>query len=224
MIKSILLSTVVIVLGSCSSDNKSNVPEKPVYRTDYSAPEITKPDFDVVLSRFEKDSLFGYKSRGGRIVIPAEYDFAQERFVNYGIVRNTGGEFMGIDSQGKFLYNIYFFDNGPDYIDCNRFRIIKDGKIGFANGKTGRIEILPELSYADYFNENLAVFCIGGEEKKTSDGEHSYWLGGNWGVIDTEGKVVVEPIYSSITHYQNGKAEAVLNGKTIQINKKGKQI
>jgi hypothetical protein len=220
MIKIYFVFALMGVFYACSSES-DNTKTKVEFRTDYSVEKDKDCGKRDLLMSFEtQDSRIGFKKRNNQVVIPAIYKTAfQDTIFSYGIVLNNDDQMVGIDLQGKYLYNIYVFDNGPDYIEYNRFRIKKNGKVGFANGITGCIEIDPELSYAEPFHEGLTVFCLGG--KLQTMGEHSIWTGGKWGVMDTLGKVIVEPIYSSIESFENGKTTALLGKKKVTIDKTG---
>ena len=64
------------------------------------------------------------------------------------IVEYKEGEgFLALNKNGSILFTIYPFDNGPDYPSEGLFRIIKNGRIGFAN-ELGKIIIEPQFSAA----------------------------------------------------------------------------
>jgi hypothetical protein len=224
MIKICFALALIGVFCSCNSTTSSSESDL-VAHSDYSVKKDKNcaNDGDMLISFEFQDSLVGFKNSNNKIVLPATYRMSfQDTMFNYGMVMNKEEDIIGINLKGNFLYEVVVFDNGPDYITCNRFRIKKNGKIGFANGNTGCIEVSPELSYAEPFSEGLAVFCLGGNLQTM--GEHSSWTGGKWGVLDTLGKVIVEPIYSSIESFENGKATALLGKKKVAIDKTGRII
>ncbi|MEM9885545.1 MAG: WG repeat-containing protein [Bacteroidota bacterium] len=53
------------------------------------------------------------------------------------------------------LYEIFPFDNGPDYLKEGRFRIVRNGKIGYAN-KFGEIVIPCQFDFAYPFSNGYA--------------------------------------------------------------------
>jgi hypothetical protein len=54
--------------------------------------------------------------------------------------------------------------------------------------------------------------------------EHSKVEGGNWGIINKKGKIVVKAIYDSPIIFENHKAKVTLNGKTFYIDESGNRI
>src|SRR5688572_27508625 len=77
----------------------------------------------------------------------------------FGSVYDTAAGFIGIDMSGKTLFEIYQFDNGPDYVEDGLFRIIKDGKIGYAN-ELGDVVIEPQFSCAHPFENGQAKVAL----------------------------------------------------------------
>ncbi len=59
-----------------------------------------------------------------------------------------------------------------------------------------------------------------------SDGLASYSVsGGKWGFVSSDGTITISPGYESIVkEFANGKAEVILDGKEIIINKNGKYV
>lgn len=107
--------------------------------------------------------------------------------VNYAIVikwEKSDYAFPIIDSKGNELYGAFVFDNGPDYIEDGTFRIIKDGKIGYAS-EDSEIIIEPIYEGAWPFKDGRAFVSL--ETSVESDGEHSWWVGGDWFYIDKNG-------------------------------------
>ena len=98
------------------------------------------------------------------------------------------GGFRVVDAQLREPYQVYLFDNGPDYPQDGRYRIRLDGKIGFADEETGAIVVAPVYDCAFPFKDGKA--SVGYGCKNESDGEHRWWSGGRWQMIDVLGKVV----------------------------------
>lgn len=95
-----------------------------------------------------------------------------------GFVGTRKGKIIGIDKQGKKLFEVYKIDNGPDYISDGMFRIVgKDGKIGFAD-TCGIIVIPPVFSYATPFRDGEAKVTFEGENQK--HGEYQCWKSNYW--------------------------------------------
>ena len=132
---------------------------------------------------------YGYADDKGDTVIPlGKYTTCfTDTFNKLAIVLVKDKGFVGIDRKENILFNIYPFDNGPDYPACGLFRIIKNGKIGFAD-LNGKIIIQPQFDCAYPFENNQAKVGVGCKENR--NGEHRFWSGGNWHTIDLKGNVV----------------------------------
>ncbi len=133
------------------------------------------------------NNLSGYKDINGKIVIPeGKYVFCfTDTFKHYAIVANHSGKFIGINRVEKQLYEVFNFDNGPDYPSEGLFRVISEGKMGYADIATGKIVIPPQFDCAYPFEGGEAKVSIGC--KSVADGEHTTWTGGDWFTIDKKG-------------------------------------
>jgi hypothetical protein len=133
---------------------------------------------------------YGYKNLRGEIVIPlGKYAICYtDTFRTYAIVLKSKYGFVTIDRNEKILYQVYPFDNGPDYTSDGYFRIIENNKIGFADSATGKIIIKPQFDCAFPFEKNIAK--VSNNCKTQADGEHEMWLSDNWYYIDKKGNKV----------------------------------
>ncbi|MDB5013134.1 MAG: hypothetical protein JWQ25_1336 [Daejeonella sp.] len=149
----------------------------------------SKDDYLVSFADTIHDS-YGYKSQKGKIVIPAgKYTICfTDTFKAYAIVSKPGVGLIAINRQEKILYQVFPFDNGPDYPSNGLFRILKNHKIGFADAATGRIRIQPQFDCAFPFENGIAKVSINCQNK--SDGEHTVWLSEHWYYINRTGKKV----------------------------------
>ena len=98
--------------------------------------------------------------------------------------------FAAIDSNGNFLFEVFPYDNGPDYPSEGLIRIREDGKVGYADLE-GNIVIPPSFECAYPFQNGVARICE--EGTLVMEGEHNTWKEARWGAIDKEGNVIVEP-------------------------------
>ena len=105
---------------------------------------------------------------------------------------NRTGRVFAINKEGKQLFEIHWYDNGPDYIEEGLFRMKNNDKIGFAD-TSGTIVIEPQYDFALPFKNGKAVVCNGCKK-----GSGFTQQGGKCGVIDKKGNIVVPLIYSSI--------------------------
>lgn len=170
------------------------------------------PDFD------KDETMCGYVDPNGKIVIPAgKYaNIFTSQFDKVAIVKIKGKkEFYAIDRNEKVLFQVYNYDGGPDIISNGLFRIIENGKIGFANME-GEIVIKPRFQFVYPFQENgLAIFC-----------ENGTWsmldkvipiIKGKWGAINRQGVVTIPAIYDS-----GSENYLKRDNKSYQLNKQGK--
>ncbi|PWN60765.1 WG repeat-containing protein [Chryseobacterium viscerum] len=149
-----------------------------------------------------KDSLVGVKDKAGKIIVPAQFKIFS--FLKDGdpvegetilfdgskegekYQKNTWGYVY--DRKGNFLYTPFLYDNGADYFSEGVRRLVKNGKVGFAD-RNGKIVIEAEHDFASPFNYGYAAFCDGCDWEKTND-EHRSIVGGKWGVMNVKGETV----------------------------------
>lgn len=98
------------------------------------------------------------------------------------------GVFVARDKQQKFLYQVFMYDNGPDYTAEGLFRIVQDGKIGYADAKTGEVVIAPRYPCAWPFEGGKAR--VSTDCTTRQDGEHGIWESDNWFYINKKGEEV----------------------------------
>lgn len=139
------------------------------------------------------DNRFGYISQQGDTVIAlGKYDICfTDTFRTYAIVHKTTGGFYAIDRQENTLYEVFKFDNGPDYVEDGLFRIIENGKIGYADAATGKVVIKPQYECAFPFENGIAKVSV--KCKQTPEGEHTKWESEKWDYINKKGKLMKAP-------------------------------
>ncbi len=135
----------------------------------------------------------GYLDPEGDTVIPAgKYFFCYTDTIrHYGIV-GAKGELFAIDKNEKILFRVMIYDNGPDYMEEGKFRILdEEGKYGFADEKG--IAIRPAYAFAFPFKNGLSKVTLSGQ--KVQIGEHWHWESSTeeWFYIDHNGNVVPPP-------------------------------
>lgn len=130
----------------------------------------------------------GYKNQNGDTIIPAgKYSICcTDTFRTYAIVAIQHKGIVAIDRHENVLYDVFPYDNGPDYVSDGLFRILMAGKIGYADSVTGKIIIEPHFDCAWPFVNGAAK--VSTDCKTQSDGEHSIWLSDSWYYIDKTGK------------------------------------
>ena len=110
-----------------------------------------------------------------------------DTFVAFAAVYDSIEGLIGIDREENILFHIFPYDNGPDYISEEKFRIISENKIGYANTK-GQIIIEPRFPCAFPFRKNKAKVSLSCEIEILS--EHGFWVSENWFFIDTLGNPI----------------------------------
>lgn len=108
---------------------------------------------------------------------------------NLACVIYANGSAMYIHKNGK-TRRIVYFDNGCDYFNAGRARAIDGDKMVFID-KSLEIVLRPGFDWAEPFDYDHAVVCNGPFVEK-NDGEHISKSGGNCGLIDSKGMLVVE--------------------------------
>ncbi len=125
---------------------------------------------------------------GDTVVALGKYHYCYtDTFRYYAIVSTVDGKCVAIDQKENQLFEVFWVDNGPDYISEGLFRIVKDGKIGYAN-TLGEIVIEPLYQCAFPFKDGEA--CVSYNGKALLDGEHTRWESNVWIVINKEGQQI----------------------------------
>ncbi len=156
-----------------------------------------------------------YLNEQGDTIIPyGKYKFCQTdtiRHIGFVYENRQNARIVCIDNQGKELFYVHKYDNGPDYIREGLFRIMdEDGWIGFADS-LGNVVIKPQFKFATSFENGKAQATTSGDA--INDGEHSFWKSDEWQLIDHKGDKMIKYV-------------AIRNGtslKGLQITIFGKQ-
>ena len=145
------------------------------------------------LVKFHKGALdeigvpSGYlNSRGDTIIPLGKYYYCYTDTIrDFGmVIENETGKILGIDRNATELFQVFKYDDGPDYVKNGLFRIIKDDKIGYANLK-GEIVIEPKFDCAYPFEGQFAKVADNCENE--ASGEHPMWKSDDWYQITKEG-------------------------------------
>lgn len=140
----------------------------------------------------EATGLQAYINSAGDTIIPAgTYEMCfTDVFVDYAIVMTNGDRgwrAVAIDRSGAEIFEVYWYDNGPDFIEEGLFRIIIDGHIGYAN-EAFEIVIEPRYACAEPFMEGKARVtfdCV-----RSAEGEFIREISDSWFYINREGERV----------------------------------
>ena len=170
------------------------------------------PNFEDV------DATLGYVDSSGKVVIPAgkyPYIFTSEfDKIAFVLLKDRKGVYA-IDRNEKILFQVCSYEIGPDIVSNGLFRIIENGKIGFAN-MNGEIVIKPRFQFVYPFQENgFAIFCENGTWSMLD--KYIPVIKGKWGVINRQGVVVIPATYDS-----GAEDYLIKDGKSYKLNKQGK--
>lgn len=105
-----------------------------------------------------------------------------------------GHEIIRLKHISETDYKPYQFDNGDDYVRCDRYRIVdNEGRIGYADQR-GYIVIEPKYACALPFDNGKAKVADSGilKEVEDSNGEYHYWESDGWYYIDIYGDKLTE--------------------------------
>jgi hypothetical protein len=171
-----IIFVITSILLACQS--------KPV-----SSKLLLKTSGKLILKRDSTTSLYAYYNGKGEKVLGDFYAAYTDTITTYGIVADPN--FVLIDRNGKHIYNIYPFDNGPDYTSEGTYRVIKDDKIGYVDSATSKLIIKPQFGCAFPFENGKAKVSYHCEEVSAHVGnEHKTWQSDDWFYIDKTGKVI----------------------------------
>ncbi|OFX85144.1 MAG: hypothetical protein A2W99_07010 [Bacteroidetes bacterium GWF2_33_16] len=164
----------------------------------------------------------GYFDSNGNMKIPYGKYFIcfTDTFRTFAIVLKSGEGFIGIDKQENKLFEIYPFDNGPDYISDGTFRIIENNKMGIAD-TSGKILIKPIYDFTYGFENGIAIVNIGGHSERSDptdpNCEYYTWAGGYWGIIDRQGNILLELKYNYFWNSSANKFEFINENEAYEI-------
>lgn len=171
---------------------------------------------DGITNFYHKNDKFGLLDRSFKELIPAKYN--QTSFYSAGIyIVETGGKWGAVDKTDKTIIPFEYQTLGM--MDESGMIMATNANGSGYIDKTGKIMIPLHFYNLFPFQENFAKFI-----DKTS---------GNYGIIDRTGKMVVQPKYSDIQFFKNGRAAVssytyVKDGETIikkgYIDTTGKEV
>jgi hypothetical protein len=166
------------------------------YSSGFVRPVDVTVDSDSYWILFKNDSnQFGYLNSNGDTMIPAGKYLKcyTDTFRSYAIVRDKTKGMIGINKLGKVLYGVFTMWNEPDPVSEGRFRIIKNGLIGFADERTGKVMIYPQYKCAFPYENGVADVSFDCEITLIDTGEGQSWSGGQWYYINHAGKKAPSP-------------------------------
>lgn len=127
----------------------------------------------------------GYVNSWGDTIVPiGKYPICwSDSSSCFVVVSNSRGH-LALDLKGNEMYEVFNYDNGPDEISDGLFRIVIDGKIGYADER-GKIVIPPQFECTTPFEDGKARVAY--ECTLEADGEHQVMNSNHWFEIDKTG-------------------------------------
>ncbi len=150
----------------------------------------------LIAHTFEKQLETGVpicflNEQGDTIVPYGKYKFCQNNCVKNSVFAYENKEdarIVCLNSQGKELFYVFQYDNGPDKLREGLLRIMdENGLIGFAD-YLGNVVIKPQFRFAFSFENGKAKVTFSGENKAVHDS--NYWDSSDWYYIDKNGKIL----------------------------------
>lgn len=131
----------------------------------------------------ERNGFYGYVNAKGNTVIECAFLFAYTDTISrIGFVADSAGAIKCFNIKGEFLFNVFNYDNGPDYPAEGLFRIVDENAlIGFAD-TLGRVVISPRFKFAFPFKDGRAKITDTGKlvEDSTDVDGHTTWRSDSW--------------------------------------------
>ncbi len=143
----------------------------------------------LLLAEDPASGAYGYYNEKGELVVPfGKYAMClTDTFRTHAVVLKEK-EFVVIDRQETVLYQVFKYDNGPDFSVDGLFRIVQNGKIGYADAATYQVVIQPQFDCAFPFEDGVAR--VSNNCKTEKEGEHSIWISDDWKAIDKQGNFI----------------------------------
>lgn len=146
----------------------------------------------------------GFIDKAGKVVIPAEYDGAEDFSEGFAAVQKNG-KWGFIDKTGKEITPLQYSDTGNF---CEGMAaVVKSGKIGYID-TTGK-EVIP-CAYDDCYGFFQGLAPV----KK----------GGKYGFIDKTGELTIPCKFEAVSYFSDGLAMVVQNGKCGYIDTSGEIV
>jgi hypothetical protein len=189
MLRLIFIISLLLVVISCKENNSGVKNAQKYYDLDSNYTDYLISFYEE--SEFTPGISCGYKNLKGEIIIPiGKYSNCfTDTFKNFAFVYDsklTDSKIIAIDRNENILFEAYMCDNGPDYLADGLFRIIRDGKIGYADNN-GIVIIAPKYECAEPFKQGIARVTFECKKMKVEEREHSKFESNSWFLIDKMG-------------------------------------
>lgn len=152
---------------------------------------VTNNDFLYrLVDENDENSCIYLNQKGDTVIHQNQYAYCfNDTIRHYGCVMTTDNICMAIDKNGREMYQVFWYDNGPDYLSEGLFRMLENGKIGYAN-EFGKVVILPQFECADSFENGRAR--VTKKCKLIPEGEYTRRESSEWFYINKQGQKAVK--------------------------------
>ena len=140
-------------------------------------------DADNRLFVAERNGLYGYVNAKGDTIVDCTFPFVYTDTIScIGFVADSSGAIRCINNKGDFLFNVFNYDNGPDYPADGLFRIVDENALVEFADTLGNVVISPRFKFAYPFKEGRAMVTDTGVLVVDSEGvdRHITWLSDKW--------------------------------------------
>ncbi len=169
--------------------NNNNIPEVDKQMTAFSKLLMSKSG-NTISSKYQAFDDWGIEPQPGfneGLLFVSKLEAANKAKASpLTMTQTTNGKWVIMDSKKTILYDVFPYDNGPDNPSEGLIRVVKNGKIGYADAKTYAIVITPQYDCAFPFENGKAK--VSNKCKTIKDGEHSVWTSDAWQYVDKKGK------------------------------------
>ncbi len=155
---------------------------------------------------FKKANKYGFVDYNGKIVIQPKYEYASNFVEGLAAVKIINGKWGFIDKKGKIIIKPQY-EWASDFSD-GMCAVQISGKWGFIN-KSGDLVIKAKYNWAGIFKSNSHVACVTNSKNK-------------YGVIDKNGKVVIDFLSEGLLNFNNNVSIFQKQGLCGLIDIKGK--
>jgi hypothetical protein len=190
----IILVFSIISASSCGQKSEKEATNYTYFDKSHSD-STTKESLIAVTDEeyLQYGSRVAYLNKKGDTIIPfGKYGYlGTDTLTHYANVfeyptDSSGGRRIAIDRNQNTLYDLVFFDNGPDYFHEGLVRAERNGKMGFAD-KYGQIVIPCEYDFVGWFEDGKAKVTYDAREIKDKYDDHTRIESDEWFYIDKNG-------------------------------------
>lgn len=177
--------TIDTTKGVCLADNKgqrifANAIEEKSEKHHSYVQLVNAQNILLLPAKIHTLSLFSDVPKDGCFKIPF-------------ILSDAEGGYHWFNANGEVLYDVYWFDNGPDYPQDGLFRFKRNGLIGYVDESTYEVVIPARYQAAQPFQDGRAKVSYKADVKQLDD-EHSGWINTDYFNINRQGDAIESTI------------------------------